>query len=86
MFYYVCLTNFHECVWKGRFLNDPTATEVVVTRGCPDDEPGVTEVSFKCKDLNTFLYVITADGKTKKFTRNQDLTDEIVPLPEDLVK
>ena len=83
---YVCLTLSTECVWKGRFLNDPTASEVVATRGCPDEEAGVTEVSFKCNDLNTFLYVIAADGTTKKFTRNHDLVDEIVPEPTNLIR
>ena len=77
---YVCLTNYKECVWKGYFLKDPSASEVVVTRGCPGTAEDHMDISFKCQYIEGILFSSDSSGKTKRFIPSFDkVIDAILP-------
>ena len=43
---YVCLQSEGVCLYSGYFLNQD-ASKVMVSKGCPDENPDVLEITFK---------------------------------------
>ena len=62
---YVCLVSKGVCLYSGYFLNHQ-ATEVVVSNGCPDENPDVIEVSFQSDLIHGFNFMSNQllDGMT----------------------
>lgn len=62
---HVCLELTTGCVYQGYFQHDETATPVVVTKGCPNQDPLVIETSFKCQAIEGFTFMsLISDGMT----------------------
>ena len=60
---HVCLVESSTCVYKGTFINEK-ASPVVATKGCPGQDPGITEISFKCQSVSGILFISDVNGTT----------------------
>ena len=60
---HVCLAESSTCVYKGTFIHEK-ASPVVATKGCPGQDPGITEISFKCQNVSGILFISDVNGTT----------------------